>query len=195
MNCNRIFKQELLDKCPIKLRIIKEKVKNSVLILPHLLIRQDICIRHSKNKLMKFYYFILIVCLLGISSNTLQAQIGGGFGTPASTGSGVIEFEEMEFDFGKVHQGDTVRHIYRFKNTGTADLEILRVKTGCECTSSEWKPGPYKMGASGEIEIIFSTKDKSGPQQKGIVVETNGEKKVEIIRLTGEVILPESPGK
>jgi hypothetical protein len=134
---------------------------------------------------------IIAILLLILGSTPVFAQIGEGLGSFGTGGTSIIEFEEKEFDFGKVPQGDTVRHIYRFKNTGTTDLEILRVKTGCECTSSNWKPGPYKMGTSGEIEIIFSTKDKSGPQIKGIVVETNGEKRVEIIKLTGEVILPE----
>jgi hypothetical protein len=138
---------------------------------------------------MKTIYTFLLLLFTVLNYSGLCAQIGNGMNTIGSTGAtGILEFEEKEFDFGKVLQGDTVRHIYRFKNTGTADLEILRVKTGCECTSSNWKPGPYKMGATGEIEIIFSTKDKSGPQLKGIVVETNGEKRVEIIKLTGEVI-------
>lgn len=132
----------------------------------------------------------LILCFMSIGLySSLQAQIGLGGSSMGNAASGVIEFESKEFDFGKAVQGDTVRHIYRFKNAGTGDLEIKHVKTGCECTSSNWKPGPYKMGASGEIEIIFATKDKSGPQQKGIIVETNGDKPVEIIRLTGEVVL------
>ena len=137
---------------------------------------------------MKNTVSIIAILLLILGSTPVFAQIGEGLGSFGTGGTSIIEFEEKEFDFGKVPQGDTVRHIYRFKNTGTTDLEILRVKTGCECTSSNWKPGPYKMGTSGEIEIIFSTKDKSGPQLKGIVVETNGEKRVEIIKLTGEVI-------
>jgi hypothetical protein len=143
------------------------------------------------KRLMKNTVSLIAILLLFLGSTPVFAQIGGGLGSLSSGGTSIIEFEEKEFDFGKVPQGDTVRHIYRFKNVGTADLEILRVKTGCECTSSNWKPGPYKMGRTGEIEIIFSTKDKSGPQIKGIVVETNGEKRVEIIKLTGEVILPE----
>jgi hypothetical protein len=142
---------------------------------------------------MKKSYSLILLLFTFVCIAPLSAQIGGGLGSMGSSsgGTGIIEFEEKEFDFGKVPQGDTVRHLYRFKNTGTADLEILRVKTGCECTSSNWKPGPYKMGTTGEIEIIFSTKDKSGPQLKGIVVETNGEKRIEIIKLTGEVVLPE----
>lgn len=158
------------------------------------MVRQEFCKAEIKIniKMKKIAFFLLASCLM-ITVHSLDAQIGNGMLGISASGTGTIEFEEKEFDFGKVPQGDTVRHIYRFKNAGTADLQILNVKTGCECTSSQWKPGPYKMGSTGEIEIIFSTKDKSGPQQKGIVVETNGEKRVEIIKLTGEVILPETP--
>lgn len=41
-------------------------------------------------------------------------------------GTPVISAVEPEFDFGKVKQGTDVEHIYRIKNTGTADLVIER---------------------------------------------------------------------
>jgi len=40
----------------------------------------------------------------------------------------VIEFEEMEYNFGKIKQGDVVKHDFVFKNTGKNPLEIRRVK-------------------------------------------------------------------
>ena len=40
----------------------------------------------------------------------------------------VIQFEEMSYDFGKIKQGDVVKHDFVFKNTGKNPLEIRRVK-------------------------------------------------------------------
>lgn len=134
--------------------------------------------------------FLFLVTGFAFLGQHVSSQIMGseGWGT---TGSPAIEFDQKEFDFGDVPQGDTIRQKYTFRNVGTADLTIKNVKTGCECTSANWLAGPYKMGASGEIEVIFSTKDKSGPQKKEIIIETNTDKRIDIIRLTGVVQLPE----
>jgi hypothetical protein len=41
-----------------------------------------------------------------------------------------IEFEEAVFDWGQVYQDAKVIHIFKFKNTGEADLVIDKVKSG-----------------------------------------------------------------
>lgn len=45
------------------------------------------------------------------------------------SGTPDIEFTALEYDFGEVDQGDTVEHIFKFKNLGDADLVIDRVKS------------------------------------------------------------------
>ncbi len=39
----------------------------------------------------------------------------------------LISFEELDFDFGEVKQGDVVEHIFIFENKGTSDLIIEKV--------------------------------------------------------------------
>ena len=51
------------------------------------------------------------------------ADTGDQSGTPD------IEFTALEYDFGEVDQGDTVEHVFKFKNVGDADLVIDRVKS------------------------------------------------------------------
>ena len=136
-------------------------------------------------------FLIFGLMLLGTNMHhegVAQIMGSGGWGTNESP---AIEFEQKEFDFGEVPQGDTIRQKYIFRNAGTGELTIKHVKTGCECTTANWEAGPYKMGASGVIEGVFSTKDKSGPQKKEIIIETNTDKRIDIIRLTGSVRLPE----
>jgi hypothetical protein len=41
-----------------------------------------------------------------------------------------IEFEETVYDWGQVYQDAKVIHIFKFKNTGEADLTIDKVKSG-----------------------------------------------------------------
>jgi hypothetical protein len=41
-----------------------------------------------------------------------------------------ISIDAISFDAGEVWEGDTVSHTFTVKNTGTAELEIKKVKTG-----------------------------------------------------------------
>jgi hypothetical protein len=40
-----------------------------------------------------------------------------------------IEFEETEFDWGEVNEGQNVTHDFRFKNAGDRILEIEKVRS------------------------------------------------------------------
>ncbi len=48
----------------------------------------------------------------------------------ASEGSPKIQFFSLSYDFGKVFQNKSFDHIFTFKNIGTANLEIIKVKAG-----------------------------------------------------------------
>ena len=39
-----------------------------------------------------------------------------------------IAFESLTKDFGKVNEGETLKHIFKFKNRGLAPLQILKVE-------------------------------------------------------------------
>jgi hypothetical protein len=41
-----------------------------------------------------------------------------------------IKFEQTNFDFGKVIQGKSVTHIFKFKNIGDDPLKIDKVRAG-----------------------------------------------------------------
>lgn len=41
-----------------------------------------------------------------------------------------LEFETMTHDFGKSIQGQNLKCVFKFKNTGTGVLDIVRVKGG-----------------------------------------------------------------
>ena len=48
-----------------------------------------------------------------------------------STGSqGKIEFVKADHDFGVVNQGESLKHVFVFKNTGTGMLKVDRAKGG-----------------------------------------------------------------
>lgn len=100
----------------------------------------------------------------------------------------VISFEETEYNFGTVVDGDMVKHTFKFTNTGDKQLVLLDVKTTCGCTVPEdWPKEPIAPGDGGEIKVIFNSNNKVGAVNKGIRVEANTNPSVTTISLIGTV--------
>jgi hypothetical protein len=90
---------------------------------------------------------------------------------PATT----MEFEESEWDFGKITDGDKVRHVFKFTNTGDEPLTIKNAKGSCGCTVPEWPKEPIAPGEQGEINVEFNSKKKPGKQTKRVTITANTE--------------------
>jgi len=98
-----------------------------------------------------------------------------------------IQFEEMKYDFGSAKQGDVVKHVFKFKNTGTAPLVISNIGVSCGCTTPEWTKDPVMPGKSGTITANFNTAGKLGVQNKVLTVESNSASGNAMVSLVGEV--------
>ncbi|PIY11447.1 MAG: hypothetical protein COZ18_04025 [Flexibacter sp. CG_4_10_14_3_um_filter_32_15] len=89
-----------------------------------------------------------------------------------------LDFEETEFDFGKIEFQDTLTHRFYFKNTSEDEIQILDTSTDCACTFSSKNTGksiskdertfielvflPYNYG---NFAKVFTVKtDKAGTQ-------------------------------
>jgi hypothetical protein len=103
-----------------------------------------------------------------------------------------ITFQETEYQFGDVQQGDRVEHIFTFKNTGTAALILSNVLTTCGCTAPEWPKEPIAPGQSGQIKITFNTAGKTGKQNKVITVVSNATNAQERVALIGNILPKQS---
>lgn len=84
-----------------------------------------------------------------------------------------ITFEETEFDFGEVNEGDIVEHKFKFTNTGKVPLTILKARSSCGCTVPEYSDEPIPPGGRGEITAKFNTTNKIDLQKKLIYVTAN----------------------
>lgn len=84
-----------------------------------------------------------------------------------------MEFEKTEHDFGMINQGDKVTYVFKFKNTGEADLLISKAKGSCGCTVPEYPKEPIKPGESGELKVSFNSAGKRGKQTKNVTLTTN----------------------
>lgn len=103
-----------------------------------------------------------------------------------------IKFEEEEYDFGKIIQGEKVSHAFRFSNTGSKNLIVSSAAGSCGCTVPEWPKEPIRPGASSKIEVIFNSEGKSGYQEKTVTVVTNCEPATRVIRIKCEIIVAET---
>lgn len=102
-----------------------------------------------------------------------------------------MQFEEYNYDFGEIKQGDTVEHGFKFKNTGDFDLVIENVKPSCGCTALDWPKDPIAPGDGGIIKAQFNSTGKSGKQNKYITITFNGNPRIERVAFTGTIVLPE----
>mgnify|MGYP001552391442 FL=1 len=109
-----------------------------------------------------------------IDDATAEAQPVADADTPAGPTTSV-EFEESEWDFGKITDGDKVQHNFTFTNTGDEPLTIKNAKGSCGCTVPEWPREPIAPGETGEIKVEFNSKKKPGKQTKRVTITANTE--------------------
>lgn len=84
-----------------------------------------------------------------------------------------LVFTDTKFSFGKIKEGDVVKHAYHFKNSGKAPLLISRAEASCGCTVPSFPKDPIPPGGEGDIVVQFDSHNKKGHQQKNVLVWSN----------------------
>ena len=99
-----------------------------------------------------------------------------------------ITFEQSSHDFGDIHQGDKVTHVFNFENTGDAPLIISNVQTTCGCTATDWPRDPVAPGESASITVNFNSAGKMGRQNKIITIVSNSTASVNQVKIVTNVL-------
>lgn len=99
----------------------------------------------------------------------------------------VITFEQPDYDFGTIKQGEVVKHVFKFTNSGKTPLIIEQATASCGCTVPKWPKDPIKPGESGEIYAEFNSAGKQGVQKKTISIKANTNPDQTVISLTGTI--------
>lgn len=94
----------------------------------------------------------------------------------------VMVFEESEFDFGTIDQGTPQEHVFKFTNTGDADLIIVDAKSSCGCTVPEYTKDPVAPGATGELLVKFNGSGKN-QVSKTVTITANTKAGKETIKI------------
>jgi predicted small secreted protein len=108
--------------------------------------------------------------------------------TSDTTGTAFIKFSETEHDFGKVKSGERVGCFFTYENTGDADLVVASASASCGCTVPKYDRKPVPPGGKGTLEVVFDTSGREGLQTKTVVVQSNAENNLVILRIIAEVV-------
>ncbi len=125
----------------------------------------------------------LIVALFFISSVAMAQE-------EANVPGPVITFEEGEFGFGDITQGDKVEHVFNFENTGDSPLLITNVQTTCGCTATNWDREPILPGSKSSIKVSFNSAGKMGRNNKVITIISNSVAPLNQIKIVANVLPP-----
>ena len=103
-----------------------------------------------------------------------------------------IDFTETTFDFGAIYQNEEVTHVFVFRNTGDAALQIEEVKSTCGCTVAMPETRQLPPATESTLRVTFRsgtfrdrvTKhvyvDSNDPSQPRVTLTIQGVVKVEV---------------
>jgi hypothetical protein len=100
---------------------------------------------------------------------------------------GAFKFDDDEYNFGVIKDGDTVSHVFTYSNVGKAPLVIYDISTGCGCTVAQWTDKPVLPGKTGQIKVQFSKHHDPGVHTKLIVIKANIKEVYYVVKVMAEV--------
>jgi hypothetical protein len=86
---------------------------------------------------------------------------------------GQAHVENDYWDFGYVPIDYKLIHVYRIKNVGDGDLNIIKAVSGCDCTSAIVSRKIIPPDSIAEVKIFFDTKNYYGKNTRSVIVETD----------------------
>ena len=77
------------------------------------------------------------------------------------------------WEFGRVKEGEVLKHMFVLKNESGKTLTINDVTTSCGCTASKVQKKIILPGQNTKIEVQFNSKGYSGSTQQYVYVHTD----------------------
>lgn len=145
-----------------------------------------------------FYLFLISLSFIACQSEDeelIDTDIirndQSGFEEKDKANAPKFEFATEIFDFGKITQGETVEHTFKFTNVGKSDLIITDVEGSCGCTVPRtWPRKPISPGEGGQIEVEFNSEGKKGVIKKYVSIVANTSPSTRRLVVSGEIVVP-----
>ncbi len=112
----------------------------------------------------------LIIVLLFLSSCSTVRSVSE---QPVITPKPALTFEEQVYDFGIAGPEQKIKHAFKFINTGSEPLTIIKLSPSCGCTAALSPEDEVPPGGSGKIQSTLETGKYEGRQEATIVVHSN----------------------
>ena len=84
--------------------------------------------------------------------------------------------DQPTFDFGSIHQGTKLEHVFTIRNKGDAPLTIKSVRPSCGCTATSITTSVIPPGKTGGIKASFNSTNFAGVIHKTVAVDTDDPK-------------------
>lgn len=84
-----------------------------------------------------------------------------------------IEFEQVLHDFKTVSGTDTLTGVFKFRNTGKADLMMPQPTTSCGCTLARMDKFIYHPGEEGSVGFEWKLTGTRGAMTKTVTLQSN----------------------
>jgi len=106
----------------------------------------------------------------------------------------MLVFDHEIHEFGKITEGDVVKHTFKFVNKGPGVVKLVQIKLSCGCTTAKTALKEYAPGEEGELKIRLDTAGKHGFILKSIEVHMENAVKDKIeLAMTAELVPPPHP--
>ncbi len=102
---------------------------------------------------------------------------------------GKMTFDQTTYDFGTIQEAKgPVSHVFRFTNTGDANLVIIDATAQCGCTRPEYSEKPIAPGKKGEVKVTYNPARRPGAFDKTVTIRTNGSPSKIRLKIKGNVV-------
>ena len=113
---------------------------------------------------------------------------------PSAAKKPKIVFDQESWDFGKVKQGQTLKHEFIFKNAGEAVLNIKSVETSCGCAAALVSKKQLEPGQEGRVKVSFSTAGYGGKVYKFIYLDSDDPNQPRVqFKIAADIKTPPQP--
>lgn len=85
----------------------------------------------------------------------------------------VIAVNSLSYDFGEVDPGQTLTHVFRISNAGTAVLVVGKVRSTCDCTESHLSRVVFQPGDFGDLKVSLKMREGTYSQVARVMIESN----------------------
>jgi hypothetical protein len=108
--------------------------------------------------------------------------------SPDPENAPIMTFESEIYEFEDMAIGSTIKHSFKFENTGKSALLLFDVKASCGCTVLKgWPKEPVAPGETAEIPFEF-TPNVTGKNEKTVSIVANTIPSTKKLSIKGMVV-------